>query len=73
MISALFWDITQRLVVFLYGRFGITYKSHLQGSRGPQPIGPIFKDQDVQDFLTLEDGTNKLSRNVGTELPLNAA
>ena len=25
------------------------------------------------DFLTLEDGTDKLSRNVGTELPLYAA
>jgi hypothetical protein len=25
------------------------------------------------DFLSLEDGTDKLSRNIGTELPLNAA
>jgi hypothetical protein len=25
------------------------------------------------DFLALEDGTDKLSRNVGAELPLNAA
>jgi hypothetical protein len=25
------------------------------------------------DFLTLEPGTDKLSRNVGTELPSNAA
>jgi hypothetical protein len=25
------------------------------------------------DFLTLEDGTDRLSRNVGTELQLNAA
>jgi hypothetical protein len=25
------------------------------------------------DFLALEDGTDGLSRNVGTELPLNAA
>jgi hypothetical protein len=25
------------------------------------------------DFLTLEDGTDRLSRNVGIELPLNAA
>jgi hypothetical protein len=25
------------------------------------------------DFLTLEDGTYRLSRNVGTDLPLNAA
>jgi hypothetical protein len=27
---------------------------------------------DSLDFSTLEDGTHKLSRNVGTELPLNA-
>jgi hypothetical protein len=26
-----------------------------------------------EDFLTLEDVTDRLSRNVGTELPLNAA
>ena len=26
-----------------------------------------------QDFLTLEDRNDRLSRNVGTELPLNAA
>jgi len=25
------------------------------------------------DFLTLEDGTDRLSRNVGTESPLSAA
>jgi hypothetical protein len=28
---------------------------------------------EIQDFFTLEDGTDRLSRNVGTELPLNAA
>jgi hypothetical protein len=41
-----------------------------------QPIGPIFKGQEVQlsawDFLTIEEGTDRLSLNVGTELPLNA-
>jgi hypothetical protein len=36
-----------------------------------QPIGPIFKGQEV--FLTLEDWIDRLPRNVGTELPLNAA
>ena len=36
-----------------------------------QPIGPIFKGQAVQDnYLTLEDGTDRFSRNVGAELPL---
>jgi hypothetical protein len=28
--------------------------------------------QEVQDFFTLEDGTEGLSRNVGTKLPLYA-
>jgi hypothetical protein len=39
-------------------------------------MGPIFKVQKVQevlDFLTPEDGTDRLSRNVGKELPLDAA
>jgi hypothetical protein len=39
MISALFWGVTQRRVVFVYRRFGTTYRSHLQ---------------DFVDFLTLE-------------------
>jgi hypothetical protein len=29
--------------------------------------------EDFLDFLTLEDGTDRLSRNVGQELPLYAA
>jgi hypothetical protein len=33
----------------------------------------VFKGQRVQDFLTLEDGTDRLSRNVGTKVTLNAA
>jgi hypothetical protein len=40
-------------------------------------IGPIFKGQEVHpaslDFLTLEDGTDTLSRNVGKCLPFGAA
>jgi hypothetical protein len=36
-----------------------------------QPVGPIFKGQTVFLYcLALEDGTNKMFRNVGTELPL---
>jgi len=42
--SALFWEITQRMVVIPYRRSGISYR------------------------LTLEDGTDRLSRNVGKEL-----
>jgi hypothetical protein len=53
MKSSLFWDVTQRLLVV----------TDVSG----QPIGPIFKGQEGST-LTLEDGTDKLSRNV--ELPL---
>jgi len=53
--SALFWRITRRRVLISYRRFGTTYQP-LQESRN--------------DFLALEDGTNRLSRNVGKELPL---
>ena len=47
MSSELFWDITQLEWQFLTDVSG-------------QPIGPIFKGQDIQD--TLENETNKLSR-----------
>jgi hypothetical protein len=33
MRSAIFWDVTQCVVAIPYGRFGTTYRSHLQGSR----------------------------------------
>jgi len=39
-----------------------------------QPLGPILQGQEKQDdFLTLEDETNKFSRNVGKEFPPYAA
>jgi hypothetical protein len=37
------------------------------------PVGSPEKSVQNFDFLTLEDGTDRLSRNVGTELPFNAA
>jgi predicted nuclease of predicted toxin-antitoxin system len=55
MRSALFWDITQRIVVNLDRRFG-NYRSYLQGSN-PKLVS-----------LTLEVETDKLSQNVGNEL-----
>ena len=33
LTSVLFWDITRRCVVILYGRFRTTCRSHLYGSR----------------------------------------
>jgi len=45
MRSALFWDITQRIVAFPYRRFVTPHRSHLQGSRIQAPwtlkMGPI--------------------------------
>jgi len=38
-----------------------------------QPICSIFKGQEILHFLTIEDGNDRLSRNVGRELPLYAA
>jgi len=63
MRSALFWDVTQPKVAIVYQRFGT--------------IGPFFSGQEIRfidpfkkfDFLTLEVGTNTLSRNVGKDLP----
>jgi hypothetical protein len=37
-----------------------------------QRISPILKGQEVQGFLTLEDGTDRLYRNVGKGLPPDA-
>jgi hypothetical protein len=57
--SALFWDITRCRVVIVYRRFG-----------------PIFNGQKSKSFLlrllTLEDGSNTSSRNVGKQLPHDA-
>jgi len=34
-----------------------------------QPIGPIFNGQAVQEEMTLQGGTDRLSRNVGKKVP----
>jgi hypothetical protein len=54
--SALFGDITQRIVVISYRSLGTTDRSLYQGSRSI--------------FLTLEDGPDRLYPDVGKELPL---
>ena len=60
MISALFWDITQRIVIFPYRRFGTTVLSN-------------FKGQEFVPFglLTVEVGTNRVFRNICKELTRN--
>ena len=45
--TALFWVITQRVVVIPRRRFGTTYRSHLQGSR--RPI--VFSRNDCKFFF----------------------
>jgi hypothetical protein len=65
MISAPFWDTTPRGVAGLYRRFGKTYRFHPKWSRIP-------RRKDFFDFLKVEDGTDMLCRNVGTEPQLNA-
>ena len=62
--STLFWKTAQRIVIIPCRRFGTTYRSHLQGPRS-QRRKPFFFY-----FLTFEDGTDRLSRNVGKELSL---
>jgi hypothetical protein len=60
MRSALFWDIIQRIVLIPYDVSG-------------QTMGLIFKLQKYWEFLSLEYGTNRLSRKVGKESPPYAA
>ena len=38
VISAPFWDFTQRKMVISYRRFGTTYRSHFQVSSSPRRI-----------------------------------
>jgi len=49
--SSLFWDVTHRRLWLV---------TEVSG----QPTGPVFRGQAVQKSLTLEDGTDRLSRNV---------
>jgi hypothetical protein len=52
--TALFCDVTQRVVVIHYRNFGTTYRSNFQGLRA----------------CCLEDGADLLSRNIVKELPV---
>jgi len=56
--TALFCVITLRVMVIPCRHFGTTYGSHIKGLLG---------------VLTLEDGTDRLSRNVSKQLVLLAA
>jgi hypothetical protein len=62
MRTAVFWVVTQRLVLVPYRHFGSTYRFHLRGSGATNSFG----------FLKREDRTDRLSRNVGRKLLLGA-
>ena len=51
--TALFWAITQRIVVILYRRFGITHRSHHQVSRNQVPIGPHLQGLRIKPKVAL--------------------
>jgi hypothetical protein len=61
-------DTTQRIVVILRQRFRTTCPFRLQGSSSHFFFFFFFLD-----FSILDDGTDRLSGNVGAELPLYAA
>ena len=50
MRSALYWDITQGIVVIHYRRFGTIYLSHLQGSRNPR------RTPWIEDYFPVDKG-----------------
>ena len=64
MRTAFFQVVKQPVVVIPNRPFGTTYWSHLQGFL----LGVVV----ILGFLTLEDGTDRLSRNIGKELQLLA-
>jgi hypothetical protein len=63
--NVLFWVTTQRIPVLSYRRFGTTYRYHLHGARIFYRVKSLF----LFGFLTIEDETERLSRNVGKKLP----
>ena len=75
--TAFFRAFTQRVVVIPYRHFGAAYRSHLHGSRptedGETTVCHIQSFDRLYGFLTLEDGIDRLSRNIREELPLLAA
>jgi hypothetical protein len=67
MRSALFWDITQRWVVFMYRSFGTTYGSHLQGSRNVRKTSwPLNMEGllplKMEGLLTLGGGSDRFPK-----------
>ena len=61
-----FWYVTQRWLVVSYWRFGKTYRSHLQGSRGPRKIYPsrwewwVTPEKSVTNYSSTEERISRL-------------
>jgi hypothetical protein len=84
---ALFWDIMQHRTVILCWRFRINSWSHHQWTSSPSRLPGTLRYANTVpymnsvswvfleflDCLTLEDATDRLSCNMGTELPFYAA
>jgi len=87
MRTAIFRVMGQRVVITPYRRFGTTYRFHFQGSRirggslnyravrlgGEVTLHRVQRFERLLGFLIPEHGTNRMSRNVGKELPVQAA
>ena len=85
--SVLFWHIMQHRTVILYWHFRTNSWSHLQGRSSPNRLPGMFRYAhtipymncvtwvflEFLDCLTLEDGIDRLSCNMGTELPFYTA
>ena len=80
MRTALFWVITQRVMIIPYRRFGkeksirtvFTQSTFIWGGYSTSRLENSNQEK-LLGLLTLVDGTDKLSRNVGKDLPLLAA
>ena len=75
MRIALFWVITQRIAVISYRRFGITYRSHPQGSRIQRKACSPNTEFIYGSVWAVNPKyrADRLCRNVRKKLPLLAA
>ena len=72
MGAALFLAVTQRVVVIPYRHFGTTYPI-FKGHESTKTFESLEVRQNSLPIEELEDGIDRLSRNVCRELPLLAA
>ena len=69
--TELFWVIPQRVVVISYLHFGTTYRFHLQWAEESNNLSDSSSGgQEFFDSWHPEDGTDRLSRNVGKTITI---